>query len=210
MDYSFGKKDLKILFIRGMGCDVEKEHENITRTYLESIKARLEYCLKPYVIEIAQLDGSGNRDKWLRVLEKYDLESYDVIIGHSTGVHALLKCAEKRKLKNLLLTGATPFHNYVRSEILTGWFEEPWDYEKIRSNTNKIIICNGKEDPFIKPEEAKILAENLNCKLYLFKRQRHLSEWWHSHIIDESGLSRVNRIVMKLVEELCEDIKNKK
>ena len=186
-----------------MGCDTDDlAHSEITRTYLQSLKARLDYTLKPHKIEVAKLNGTGWIEHWLPMLQSYPLEDYDVIIGHSTGVHAVLKCAETRKLNNLLLTGATPFHNYVRSEINTGWFNQPWNYQKIKENTKKIIICNGKEDPFIKPEEGKILAENLDCTYYIFKKQKHLSEWWYSHMIDDTGLSRVNKITLKLIQEL--------
>lgn len=194
-----------ILFIRGLGDDILEEHSEITRTFLESLSARLNYILAPYKVDIAPLNGSGNKELWLKVLNGMDLESYDIIIGHSTGVHAAMKLAETRKLKNLLLTGATPYHNNVRSEIRTGWFDQPWTYEKIKTNTSKIIICNGKRDPYISPKEALDLGESLGCKVYLYGKQRHLSEWYQAHIRDDSEISRKNTILKTLVDELIEE-----
>ena len=133
--------------------------------------------------------------------ESLPLESYDVIIAHSTGVHAIMKCAQKRTLKNVLLLGATPYHNNVRSEILTGWFDEPWDYAQIKKNVSKIVICNGRNDPYITPLEAKELGYKLSCKVYLFNKQRHLTEWFYTHIPDEAGIYRDNIVLKKVIEE---------
>lgn len=201
-------RKLKILFIRGLGNDTKPEHAEMTRTALAARKATMEYILKPHNVEVADLDGSGFKERWMPVLDKQPLEDYDVLIGHSTGVHALLRCAEKRKLKNLLLVGATSEHNDERSELITGWFDTPWNYDAIIKNTRKIIICNGKKDPYIKPEEAKNLAQNLKCTVYLFRKQGHLSEWWLSHVRDESAIIHPNNIVLRLIEELVNNTKS--
>lgn len=195
---------LKILYIRGMGSDTQPEHFKITQSYLKYLQARLEYLLDPYQVEIAKLDGSAQKNKWTKILEDLPLESYDVIVAHSSGVQAILTIAQNKKLKNLLLLGATMKHNHVRSELLTGWYDSPLDYEKIIENTKKIVICNGKKDPHINYAEAIELGALLNCRVYLYKNQKHLSEWTHPYLIDETELNRKNIIIKRLIEEMTQ------
>lgn len=196
------KKPLKVLYVRGMGGDDNSlTQEKITRCYLALLQANLEYILAPHEVEVAKLDGSAKKDRWLPILEKLPLSSYDVIVGHSSGVQAVMYLAEHHKLNNLVLTGATAGHDNLRSEIITGWFDKAWDYAAIKANTRKIIICNGKKDSLINYQEALALGKELNCRVYLFRKQGHLSEWTHHSTRDDSDIVRKNAILKEIIEE---------
>lgn len=196
------QKPLKVLYVRGMGGDDNSlTQKKITRCYLALLQANLEYTLAPHNVEVAELDGSAKKDRWIPILEELPLSSYDVIVGHSSGVHAVMSLAERHKLNNLVLTGATAGHGNSRSEIKTGWFEKPWNYAAIKANTRKIIICNGKKDSSINYQEALALGQELDCKVYLFRKQGHLSEWTHHSTRDDSDTVRKNTILKEVIEE---------
>ena len=190
----------KILFVRGMGGD-DEQCEEITTAYLTFLKARLKYILKPYHVDVAFLDGTAKKERWMKILNEIKLEDYDVVIGHSSGVQALMKCAETRELKKVILLAATAEHNNVASEIETGWYDEPWDYLSIRNNCEKIVICNGGKDHFITSEEGRNLAKNLRCKFLLFKEEGHLTEWSHTHReLGKSGIMVPNTILKRIID----------
>lgn len=193
---------IKILYIRGKNSDTLKTPE-LLHSNIKNYEARLNYLLEPYTVEVPFLCGSACSNIWMPILETLDLESYDVIIGQSSGVHAVLRLAEKRKLKNLILTSATDQHRNNRSQLRTGWFDKPWDYKKIISNTRKIIICNGGKDPFISKEEGLKLSKNINCKMYLMEQFGH-SDWYHPHLNVPGGELQKNPILKSVVQEILE------
>jgi len=196
---------VKILFVRGKGSDVDPVWDGqITRATLQLSRVRLSRILHPYEVHMAPLDGTAFRQVWMPTLESLDLLSYDVIIGHSSGVQAVLRLAERKPLRHVLLVSATDQHNHTRSEMATGWFDTPWAYDDIRNNCSKIIICNGRNDPFIDPAEAISLGEKLNAPVYLMKDAGHLSSLYHSHIFDKIGVARTNVFLKQLVDELLE------
>ncbi|MDE2079386.1 MAG: alpha/beta hydrolase [Patescibacteria group bacterium] len=58
---------------------------------------------------------------------------------------------------------------------VSGMFEEPLDFEKIRSRAEKFIFVHSDDDPFCPLSGAKYLANKLDGELKLFRGQKHFS-----------------------------------
>lgn len=196
---------VRIFYIRGMGLDSKPQDSQLTVEFLRHRGKNLSYILKPYSVTMAKLDGSAIKDVWMPIIEKEKLETYDVVIAHSSGVQAVLRYLEKNKLKKLILLAATDQHNHQLSEIQTGFYDKPFDYEAIKVNCEKIIICNGALDPYIKPQEAIDLGKKLNCEVLIFKNQKHLTEWHMPQTMNRINESVPNIILKKIVDRILKN-----
>lgn len=188
---------MRILYIRGKGEDLSATPE-VQKSVLDYYERGLICLLHPHSVTVAHLDGSAKKDRWTPLLNQMDLESYDVIIGHSSGVHALLTQAETRTLQNLILTSATDQHHNDKSELRTGWFDHAWDWNTIKFNTRKIIVCNGGLDEYIPSSEGCELSKKLDCTWHLVRQFKH-SDWYRLDIVN--GINR-NLELLNLVEEI--------
>lgn len=99
--------------------------------------------------------------------ENYDEET--VLIGHSAGVPLMLAVLEKldTKVKQVILVAGyvNPLGSY---EDANGILKTNYDWEKIKSNANEILIINGVNDPWgCGEEEGRELFKNLGGTLIL-------------------------------------------
>ena len=188
---------MRILYVRGKGTDLSATPD-IQKKVLDYYEGRLRTLLHPHFVKVAELDGSAKKSRWTPILDHLNLDKYDVIIGHSSGVHAVLRQAETRPLQNLILTSATDQHHNNKSELRTGWFDSPWDWKSICSNTRKIIVCNGGNDEYIPSIEGLNLSKKLNCEWHLVKEFTH-SDWYYVDLVNGKN---INLELLKLVEKI--------
>src|SRR5579884_2945796 len=110
---------------------------------------------------------------WLPFLEKLGADENTILIGHSSGALAAMRYAEEHKILGSVLVGVAHTDLGEESERISGYFDKPWDWEKIKSNQKWIIEFHSTDDPYIPVEEARFVHEKLDTEYYEFTDQGH-------------------------------------
>lgn len=86
----------------------------------------------------------------------------DVIIGWSTGAVATMRYAENHRLLGLILV--SPCYTDLGDEMekQSGYYDNPWDWARIKNNQDKIALLWGDDDPYIPQSEFEFIAQQLN------------------------------------------------
>jgi predicted alpha/beta hydrolase family esterase len=100
---------------------------------------------------------------WLPFLKEHaKVGKNDVIVGWSSGAVAAMRYAEDHKILGSVLI--SPSYTDLNDELekQSGYYEQPWRWENIKSNQEKIALFWGDEDPYIPQEEFAFIARGLN------------------------------------------------
>lgn len=106
---------------------------------------------------------------------KFDEDS--IIIGHSSGAVAILGILQELP-ENVVIDKAilvAGFKNDLGWENIKSLFEKPFDYEKIKKHSKKIILIHSDNDPYVKLEHGVFLKDKLEGKLVILPGQGHFS-----------------------------------
>lgn len=99
-----------------------------------------------------------------------------ILIGHSSGAVAAMRFAEENKLLGSILISPSYTDMGVELERQSGYFDKPWQWEKIRKNQKWIVQFGSKDDPHIPQEEFMHIHEMLNTEYHEFERRGHFFE----------------------------------
>ena len=112
------------------------------------------------------------QEEWLKAaLDLTDFDENTILIGHSLGTILIMRLLEKKKIKAAFLVSS--FDEDLGIPEINNFFDQPFDYEKIKSN--KLYMLSSDNDPYIPLHIAERLSKNLSCKLTVFKGKEHLS-----------------------------------
>nr|XP_055074439.1 serine hydrolase RBBP9 [Misgurnus anguillicaudatus] len=122
---------------------------------------------------------------WLPFMEK-ELKCDDetVIIGHSSGAAAAMRYAETHKVFALILVGAYTSDLGDENERESGYFNRPWEWEKIRSNVKYILQFGSTDDPFLPWEEQQEVANGLKTDLHKYDDRGHFQNTTFPELIN--------------------------
>lgn len=96
-----------------------------------------------------------------------------IIIGHSSGAEAAMRYAETYKVKGIILVSACHTDLGDENEKASGYYNRPWEWEKIKENTGFIVQFGSTDDPFIPWSEQDHVANMLNTDLKKFTDRGH-------------------------------------
>lgn len=100
-----------------------------------------------------------------------------LIIGHSSGAVAILgllqKFPDNLKVKKSILVAS--FMNDFGDPDFSGLFEEPFDFNKIKTKSEKIIFVHSDDDPYCPLSHAEYLSQKLDANLVIIKNQGHFN-----------------------------------
>lgn len=100
-----------------------------------------------------------------------------ILVGHSSGAVAILgllqALPENTKVDTCYLVGS--FKNNLDWDVLYGLFEEPFDFELIKSKAKRFVFIHSDNDPYCPLEHAEYLSEKLDGELIVKKGQKHFS-----------------------------------
>lgn len=117
----------KIIFVPGNGgCSTQDNWFPSVKTELEKHNLDVIAALFP--------DPILARGKyWLPFLrDELKVGKDTVLIGHSSGAIAAMRFAEKYELLGSVLVGAYHTHLDIEAEKQSGYFDHPWNFEKIK------------------------------------------------------------------------------
>jgi predicted alpha/beta hydrolase family esterase len=115
----------------------------------------------------------ARKQYWLPFLEKLGADENTILIGHSSGAVAAMRYAESHKLRGTILVAACHTDMGMASEKISGYYDEPWQWEKIRSNQEWIVQFHSADDPLIPIQEARFVHEKLGTEYIEDTNQQH-------------------------------------
>lgn len=136
--------------LTAIGVDV------VNRTFPDNMKARARF--------------------WLPFLESLGADEHTIVIGHSSGAMAALRYAESHRLLGSVLVGVCHTDLGDRFEAASGYYDRPWQWDRIRRNQEWIGIFNSTDDPHIPIAEPRFVAAQLRCSYFEFTDRGHFTD----------------------------------
>lgn len=114
---------------------------------------------------------------WLPFMQDHiRIGEHDVIIGWSSGAVAAMRYAENHKVRGLVLVSPSCTDLGDELEKESGYFNEPWQWEKIQANSSKTALLTGDNDPYIPQEEFDTIANELGAVRVVVPNGKHFIE----------------------------------
>jgi len=114
-----------------------------------------------------------DQDKWLKKAMEFKYDENTILVGHSSGSVLILHLLMRFKVKAAYLVSA--FLTTLGIDDIKALFKTEFDYEKIKSNAEKIVIMNSDDDPYIPLENVQDLQKKLDSSMIIFEKMEHLS-----------------------------------
>ena len=110
---------------------------------------------------------------WLPHLEALGADDRTILIGHSSGALAAMRYAEGHRLAGSILVA--PCHTDLGDafEKASGFYEAPWQWQRIRAHQPWIAIFSSSDDPNIPIAEPRFIAAQLRCSHFEFRDRGH-------------------------------------
>ncbi len=165
---------MKIILIHGNGGSVESGGGDASQDWFPYARREFEK-LDITTISRNFPDPVYAREKyWLPFLkDKLGADESTILIGHSSGAIAAMRFAEKNVILGSVLIGAyyTDLNN--EQEKMSGYFNHPWQWQKIRDNQRRVIMFSSTDDPWIPIDEPRFVAAQLHADLHEYTDRGH-------------------------------------
>lgn len=113
-----------------------------------------------------------------------DKETY--FVGHSIGCQAIMRYLEQlpqdAKIGGAIfvagwfnLTDETWDDEGYTPEIANQWINTPIDFGKIKLHTNKFIVINSDDDPYVPLSDTELFKNNLGAGIIMLKNKGHVA-----------------------------------
>lgn len=133
-------------------------YKTFFETFPDSIMARSEYWL-PFLKE--HINAGEN----------------DIIVGWSSGAVAAMRFTETNKIKGSVLISPCYTDTGDELERQSGYYDKPWNWERIKNNQTKIALFYGDDDPYIPQEEFEHIASKINPETFKIAGGKHFIEY---------------------------------
>lgn len=97
----------------------------------------------------------------------------DIIVGHSSGALAIMKYAEENQIGASILVATYYTDLGYESELASGYFDTPWQWDKIKANQQWSAIFASTDDPYISIEEPRFIRDQLDSEYFEFTNKGH-------------------------------------
>lgn len=127
----------------------------------------------------------ARKQYWLPFIEEQvKSDGNSILIGHSSGAVAILRYLEENKAEGIVLVGGSHTDLNDEKEKISGYFDEPWNWEKIRKNVKWIIQFASTDDPYIPIAEARYMKDKLNSEYYEFTNRGHFMQTEFQELVE--------------------------
>lgn len=111
---------------------------------------------------------------WLPYIKnELHVDENTIIVGHSSGAIAALKFAEDNKLAGSVLVGAYYTDLGYEDEKASGYFDTPWQWNKIKNNQEWVAIYASADDPYIDISEPQFIRDKLGAEYFELANEGH-------------------------------------
>ena len=104
-------------------------------------------------------------------------------MGHSSGAAAAMRYAETHRVLGLVLVSAYTSHLGDDLEKGSGYFDDPWQWDSIKTNTKFLVQFASKDDPFLPWPEQQEVAKNLDLDLHSYDDQGHFQSFTFPELV---------------------------
>lgn len=154
---------MRIVLIPGMGC-TPVASSNWYSWFANEMRKR------SYVDECILRDFPDphqcRESIWIPFLkEEIGLDESTVIVGHSSGAACAMRVLENDafpKLLGTILVAAAHTDLGDAHEARSEYFNREWDWNKMKSGAENIILFHGTDDHLIPVKEARYIASEMN------------------------------------------------
>ncbi len=158
---------MKAIIIPGNG------NTDITENWFQYVKKEIEKLGIEVIAENMPDPDLARKEYWLPFIkEKLNTEDA-ILIGHSSGAVAIMRYLEENKCSLAILVGVCYTDLGVESEKKSGYYNNPWQWEKIRNNADKIIIFASKNDPYIPISQPLLISQKLDAEYHQYNDEGH-------------------------------------
>jgi len=120
---------------------------------------------------------TARKSIWLPFMkDKLEVDEETIIIGHSSGACAAIRYAEENKVGGIILVGAYKSDLGDTNEAESGYFRDPWQWDKVRENCPLIVQFGSTDDPFLPWDEQKAVADGLQADLRKYDNRGHFMD----------------------------------
>ncbi len=189
------QSQIKVVFAPGNGGSSTKDHW-FPNLKIELMKNGLE------VIDAQFPDPMLARASyWIPfLLNELKVDENTIIVGHSSGAIAAMRFAETYPILGSVLVGTYYTNLGIEAEKLSGYFDKPWDWTRIKNNQKWITIFASEDDPWIPINEPRYLHQQLNCEYHEYKNQGHFGGDYFKPDFPEIALSILNNLKGRQVD----------
>ena len=163
----------KVIFIPGNGGGSPKDN------WFPSVKNTLEAAGITVIAEEFPDNDLARASIWVPFLiNELKANENTVLVGHSSGAIAAMRVAEIQPILGSVLVGAYHTDLNMETEKLSGYFDTPWNFEKIRQNQRWITLFASQDDKWIPITEARYLHEKLNCEYHEYTKNARKNNYY--------------------------------
>ncbi len=170
---------MKVVIIPGMGCTPVRS-SNWYSWFASEMRSR------PAVRECVLRDFPDpyqcKESVWIPFLKNdVGLDEDTIIVGHSSGAACAMRILESdnfRTLKGAILVAAAYTDLGDESERLSGYFNRPWDWEKMKKGAKQIVCFHGDDDHLIPVREARYIAEKMKGDSFQYREMSGMSHFF--------------------------------
>jgi len=120
-------------------------------------------------------------ENWNSVFSKFEKEvdSESIFVGHSLGSAFILRLLERLNVKVKACFFIAGFVDFLGDptfdEINKSFVRMPFNWEKIKSNSNSFTVLHSDNDPFVPIGNAEEIATSLGIKVELIHGAGHFN-----------------------------------
>jgi uncharacterized protein len=127
---------------------------------------------------------------WLPFLESHiKAGENDVLVGWSSGATAAMRYAEAHKIRGSVLIGPSSSDLGDELEKQSGYFDAPWQWQKIKENQQHLALVYSDTDPYIPQEQFEIIKKELSPDVLMLPSR--------GHFIDETTFPELLGYILK-------------
>jgi hypothetical protein len=123
--------------------------------------------------------------KWIPFMHNHlHCDENTIILGHSSGAEAAMRFAETYKVKGIILVSA--YHSDMGKdyERISGYFDRPWEWQKMKENAGFIVQFASTDDHLVPFAEQQAVASQLGSELKTFTDRGHFLDFEFPEVVD--------------------------
>lgn len=114
---------------------------------------------------------------WLPYLhDQLRADDNTVLVGHSSGAVASMRYAEQHRIAASVLVGVCHTDLGMEEEKASGYYDAPWEWDRIRANQDWVSVFAAPDDPWIPLAEARHVAGALRADYVEMPGRGHFCE----------------------------------
>ena len=170
---------MRVILIPGMGC-YPVAQSNWYSWFANEINKRpsVKCVLRDFP------DPNKCRESiWVPFLkEEIGLDEETIIVGHSSGAACamrLLESSKVPKLRGAVLVASAYTDLGDENERRSEYFNRPWNWEAMKTGAKKIVCFHGEDDHLIPVDEARHIANKLQCESFEYFEMKGKSHFFY-------------------------------